>query len=1290
MRFRCKKCNAEVPVPEQGTADSVTCPGCGARYKRKPKRDAERTTVIETSAFTAAGTHQATVGSSASSGVASSSGSTVVTAPPISAAPRPSSPPRPEAAAAQRPRSASSASLDASFNSSSFLSPRQTQARRSGRGTNFEAGDLLSSRYGIVRFVARGGMGEVYEAEDLELQETVALKTVRPEGIEERVAIERLKREIQLARKVTHPNVCRIFDVGHHRSGLDGDDVTFLTMEFLEGDTLKGHLKQHGPMSPEEALPLVCQMAEALHAAHRVGIVHRDFKSDNVMLVPEGDSIRAVVTDFGIARAAKEDPRDAQLTGRGSLVGTPAYMAPEQVSGEAIGPAADQYALGCVLFEMMTGRVPFLGDSAINTAAMRLSNPPPSPREYREGLPEKWEATILRCLERQPDARFLETSDIVTFLRGEEVLTEEELRAIEDEKRRAIAAERQRTTAAEQDARNVRETTRRHNRRRIALLSLLVVAIMALISSVISHQLEERPGLGTFDLGSVTARKAAAVLALRNASGRADADWLSVALSEMISTELANGARLRVIPGGHVARAAIDLALPPETEPSEAQLTQLSSHLGADYVVTGSYVALDNGSLRVDLRALRPGSTDAFAAIAENGDQGSLFDLVSRAGQQLRDQLDAQGEGTTRRANPIPNDRAAARLFAEGLERLRSFDLLGARELLQQAEAIEPTSAMVHSALATTHAGLGYQKRAFESAQRAFDLSDALPDEDRLVIEGQYRETAGEWERASEVYEALWRSSPDNLEYGLRFVAARTAEGRGEEALSAIDALRNLGDRGAGDPRIDLAEASAAASLSVLRRQVEAAQRARARAAQSGALLLSAEAALIESEGLRGLGRIDEARAASQEALRIYTERSTDRSGEARVLSEMGNLSFAVGDYDEAAQLHQTALELFQVAGDQNGVLRSLNNAAVVLRVQNRYEAARDRYEELLEVAQQTGNEIAEANALNNLGALAFSEGELSLATKRFDAALEIYRKLGNRSTEATVLSNLGAVRRWQGDLDQAREFQNDAFAIRSEIGQAPGQALSLVQLAQLDLDVGSLEGARISLDRAAPLIDKGGLKNIEADIALTRALVAIANSDRVGADELLGEAESTFEQLGDDSKLDRVRLAQVQHLLYLGQPEEATRIASELAGDTSSTPVSREQLLGAALLAEALLDTGQIDEAERVSEAAATQARDRDNFVVSLWVALTRSRVLVHRGRYQEAEAELARILSSSQEAALYELELRTRAALAEMTARRGDLAQAQRSLERLAVDADDTGHRLLAEHTRRTAAQL
>ncbi len=296
----------------------------------------------------------------------------------------------------------------------------RTSAPRVPSGMRLEEAEVLAGRFRIVRFIGRGGMGDVYEAEDLELGERVALKTVRAEIAHLEGAIERFRREIHLARKVTHENVCRIYDVFRHRpDGAAGGqgEITFFSMELLDGETLEKRLRDGGRMTPATALPIVRQMAGGLTAAHRAGVIHRDFKPANIMLVAASGEMRAVITDFGLARTYEEGEG---LTLRGDILGTPSYMAPEQVTGGEVTVATDVYALGCVLYEMVTGAPPFVGTNSFSTAFKRLQEDPRPPQQHVPGLDPAWDAAILRCLERAPAERFAQARDVAAALGGEQ------------------------------------------------------------------------------------------------------------------------------------------------------------------------------------------------------------------------------------------------------------------------------------------------------------------------------------------------------------------------------------------------------------------------------------------------------------------------------------------------------------------------------------------------------------------------------------------------------------------------------------------------------------------------------------------------------------------------------------------------------------------------------------------------------------------------------------------------------------------------------------------------------
>jgi len=285
----------------------------------------------------------------------------------------------------------------------------------------FATGEILAERFRIAKFIAAGGMGEVYEAEDLALKENLAIKTVRPEILQQKNALDRFKREVQLARRVTHPNICRVFDLVWHKR-IEGEEesvIVFVTMELLQGETLSERIRRVGRFTSEEALPLIHQIASGLEAAHRAGVVHRDLKPGNVILVPDREEaqVRGVITDFGLAfHTGLDSNQRVDLTGTQGLFGTPAYMAPEQIEGKEVTKQVDIYALGLIIYEMVTGEHAFPADTPLASAAKRLSDPIVSPKRFVPELSDAWEQTIIRCLECDPGARYSSAMDVAKAL----------------------------------------------------------------------------------------------------------------------------------------------------------------------------------------------------------------------------------------------------------------------------------------------------------------------------------------------------------------------------------------------------------------------------------------------------------------------------------------------------------------------------------------------------------------------------------------------------------------------------------------------------------------------------------------------------------------------------------------------------------------------------------------------------------------------------------------------------------------------------------------------------------
>ena len=255
-------------------------------------------------------------------------------------------------------------------------------------------GMVVANRYHVRRLLGTGAMGEVHEVHDELLGTTVALKTLNAKLAGDLTALARLKREVAAARRVTHPNVCRIFDLGTDQSNDALGPFVFLTMEYLPGVTLSRFLLAQGAMPAREALPLLLQLADGLSAAHRAGIVHRDLKSDNVMFVEQDDhSMRAVITDFGLASYVMQD--DGGGEGGSSFSGTLAYAAPERFLGARATAASDVYSLGLIAAQILTGRPP--APAGLSQTRFDLTG---------FNLPSDWLALIARAVERDPDLRF--------------------------------------------------------------------------------------------------------------------------------------------------------------------------------------------------------------------------------------------------------------------------------------------------------------------------------------------------------------------------------------------------------------------------------------------------------------------------------------------------------------------------------------------------------------------------------------------------------------------------------------------------------------------------------------------------------------------------------------------------------------------------------------------------------------------------------------------------------------------------------------------------------------------
>ncbi len=614
----------------------------------------------------------------------------------------------------------------------------------------FEPGDVLCERFCIVRFLGAGGMGEVYEAEDRMLGESIALKIIRPDLVDRDDVRARFVREVNAAKKIAHPNICRIHDLHQHRSPSSGTEIAFITMELLHGETLRARLAC-GAMPLAEARPIARQLADALGAAHRAGVIHRDFKSENVMLVAgQDEGLRAVVTDFGLARSHSARTLSNSLSSAGQIVGTPAYMAPEQLLGEKITPAVDIYALGVVLYEMVTGTQPFTGNSPLEITARKLDSPPSSPSIYSRGLPPEWKAAILGCLERDPAKRFAHPSDIWKMIGGES-----------------------------------------KNRVFIPRNAIVAAALLLATAGVVLNFW--KPFLSISERGRSRTYKEIylAVLPFKPLGDQATLHYQTEGIADAVS------AKLFQLPGVHLAsRAAVD-SVKNETP------ARLARRLGVEMLLSGS-VEGDAGHNRITVVVnLEDGDRRPVWADRFSGTESDLLTLEDRiyAGLIRTLNVSVTGDELARGSAHPTENMEAYDLYLEGRSATRQkrdeVSVMTAVDFYAKALAKDPHFGLAYAALADASMFMYdlkkdsfWTEKALHAAGEAEHWSPEIA-ESHVAMGSAYRATGRTNEAISEFQHAL-ELAPNSDEAYRRLASAFKNAGTKAEALKyyrkAIDA----------------------------------------------------------------------------------------------------------------------------------------------------------------------------------------------------------------------------------------------------------------------------------------------------------------------------------------------------------------------------------------------------------------------------------------------------------------------------------------------------------------------
>jgi tetratricopeptide (TPR) repeat protein/DNA-binding winged helix-turn-helix (wHTH) protein len=724
----------------------------------------------------------------------------------------------------------------------------------------------------------------------------------------------------------------------------------------------------------------------------------------------------------------------------------------------------------------------------------------------------------------------------------------------------------------------------RLGRRRLIVLAATFA--LAILAAVVYLRIRASAGLiGTSS--SANLRQSVAVLGFKNLSGDAQEAWLSTALSDWLVTELTAGEHVRAIPAESVARMKVELALPDVDSMSRGSLTRIRKNLGTDFVVVGSYATLgpkSEGQIRLDLRLQDARSGETIGAFSEAGTEAHLLDLVSRAGEELRRKLGVRAvtrEEAAEVAIALPSKGEAAKSYSEGLANLRVFDTLAARDQLRKATEVEPDFALSHAALATAWEQLGYDEKAKLEAKKAFELSSNLSRAERLLVEGRYRETMLDWEKAIEIHRALFDFFPDNLDYGLALANSEVKANRWKDALATIAALHSLPPPLGEDPRIDLAENDAARSLGDMKRAEAALAHAVEKAQAAGASLLLAKARREQAWLFENSGKQDKVEVAIREAKQLYVA-ANDRLGVAGTSTLEAIEMERHGNYLEAKKRYEEAIEIYRETGSKLSLSNEYDNLGGVAFYLGDLAGARKRYEEALATYSEIGDQNGEALAKIGLGDVSLALGKHDEAKQLYHEALEICRRLGSRGRQGEALAGVGKVQRLEGDPVGAEKNDTEAIAIYQEVGDNSEAAHVHLQLAQLLLDQGKSAQAVASARQSTETFEaeKAGRYAAEAELSLSKALLAqgrLAEARKYLEQVITSARESHNRELDLNSAIIAARLQAVSG--NRAEVGESIRSLERLIGEASAAGF-------AGIVYEARLAKGEI---QMASEDPAT-----------------------------------------------------------------------------------------------------
>lgn len=620
----------------------------------------------------------------------------------------------------------------------SFSTTRLTRSTM----TELVIGSIFAGRYQVLKQLGKGGMGKVYVVWDSEINEEVAIKLLNPEISSDEEIIKRFRNELKLARKILHRNVCRMFDLSKE------GETYYITMEYVPGEDLKSLIKKNGPLSPGKTVFIAKQLCQGLAEAHKSGIIHCDLKPQNIMIDGEGN-VRIV--DFGVARSHKA----TGMTESGFLIGTPEYMSIEQVEGKTVDQSSDIYSLGVILYEMLTGKVPFKSDTPLSTALKHVTQAPPDPREVNAEIPKELSSIILKCMEKNMKKRYHTAEELLT-----------ELNNIDKDISTTQFLSHKRITSS------LRQVNFIFNKKKLFIPALTLLALLFMVTFVWQpfSQKEVVPIPAT--------KPSLAIIPFHTNSGNQSLDIWRTGISLLIATDLRQSEFIQVLGSEGIFNVLTKLDLFGVKQYSAEDLQKVAIQAGADHILIGSFFKSDHGLTIIAAVQNQPSGLVISSSRINCKGEEEIFNKIDGLTEKIKQDLGISSEQVAkdedRKVKEITTSSPQAyKYYIQGWQnQIQGHDPRQTIKLMEKATAKDPEFAIAYRTMAKAYCELGLFSEMWNSLRKAYELKHRLSLRDFLLIQGElYSMSEQTYNEAINSYNKLLKNYPQdrdaNLDLGL-------------------------------------------------------------------------------------------------------------------------------------------------------------------------------------------------------------------------------------------------------------------------------------------------------------------------------------------------------------------------------------------------------------------------------------------------------------------------------------------------------------------------------------------